>query len=938
MNVFPRYENLSGEWEFTYTPEISDMEFPNCPPKSVFTAKMEVPAYWDDHLTELKNEEFMSSAKYNEDYRPASFTNYLQLEGEAGTLPDTSLPFLNGVGYYRRELEYPEELTSGKITLEVGQVSLEAWVWLNGELLYYHFGHSTPFRIRLDKHYWQGMRNELVIAVRNTRRDRLGFNLRGYCGYSGGISRPVTLKFSGRASIADAYLYSSEENRRIHWSVRVEGLSDFNALSIHWLFRNPENSEIVREGIFPVSEEVNVWQSESSGLSEWSDVSPRLYELEVMLIDKDCNRCIDSISQKFGLRNICAQGYNLFLNGSPLMLRGVTDHCYFPLTCKPPFEIGSYREMLRRVKTLGFNWVRFHTWVPSEEYMVAADELGMMIQVEPPVGFGQEEWLDILRNCRRHPSVIIYCCGNEEWLDEEKIRQLGKLSHLMHREVPDALFNPQEALRGIEYCWNYSDFGSGVVEIPFQHNPTRLESIKEFSDVFGQYSWGEVSYTSVTGDWRRIQSRMHLYERPCLSHEVGIIGSYIDLDLEKRYEGTRTGTGLYRLAREGLENAGLLGRAPLFYRNSCAWSRCLRKQAIETVRKCPYYAGYDYLGAIDHHNHQTGYNGGIMNEFYELKYGDSTENILAYNGASVLLLDYSTYRNLTFNDEFKMELFVSLYGGNDLSEGYLMWSVKDENQQVLRYESRTVGNVKNGAVSLLGTISFSVPTLDNPGKITLHTHCFGIGYDIENSWEFWAFPMVQEAMAPDVKTVASLDEESISYLEQGGRVILFGDAPFRSIALDFQISKPGRVHGNLATVINDHPVSNAFPHEGFCSWQFYAMFEKGASVVFEDPEIHFSPIIEVASSYKSVKKQSCMFEFNVGSGKLFVCSLSLDTLDVASRYLKAVIVKYATGKEFNPVQSVNARVLRRLVGDWKKEYQRQSAQTVQAFDPNAQLK
>ncbi len=41
----------------------------------------------------------MDGAKFNEDYEPLSFTNYLQLEGEAGTLPDTSLPFLNGVGW-----------------------------------------------------------------------------------------------------------------------------------------------------------------------------------------------------------------------------------------------------------------------------------------------------------------------------------------------------------------------------------------------------------------------------------------------------------------------------------------------------------------------------------------------------------------------------------------------------------------------------------------------------------------------------------------------------------------------------------------------------------------------------------------------------------------------------------------------------------------------
>ena len=85
-------------------------------------------------------------------------------------------------------------------------------------------------------------------------------------------------------------------------------------------------------------------------MTEWSDVSPKLYDVEIAVVDKETGNVVDSIFQKFGLRSIGAQGYDLFLNGNPVMLRGVTEHCYFPLTCKPPFDVESYREMLRRVK------------------------------------------------------------------------------------------------------------------------------------------------------------------------------------------------------------------------------------------------------------------------------------------------------------------------------------------------------------------------------------------------------------------------------------------------------------------------------------------------------------------------------------------------------------------------------------------------------------
>ena len=117
-------------------------------------------------MSRLENQSWMSEAKYNEDYQLVSFTNYLLVDCETGNLPDTSLPFLNGVGWYCKKLEYLEELTARNIVLEVGRVSLEAWVWLNGELIHYHLGHSTPLSVRLDGKYRQGKSNELIIAVR----------------------------------------------------------------------------------------------------------------------------------------------------------------------------------------------------------------------------------------------------------------------------------------------------------------------------------------------------------------------------------------------------------------------------------------------------------------------------------------------------------------------------------------------------------------------------------------------------------------------------------------------------------------------------------------------------------------------------------------------------------------------------------------------------
>jgi len=118
---------------------------------------------------------------------------------------------------------------------------------------------------------------------------------------------------------------------------------------------------------------------------------------------------------------------------------GVARNTWLSGTLSTSTDVDWYREHLKRMKQVGFNWVRCHTWVPGEPFLQAADELGVLIQVEPPVGYSLDQWNEILTACRRHPSVAIYCCGNEELLDEPKIAMLAQCAAELRQRVPDAL-------------------------------------------------------------------------------------------------------------------------------------------------------------------------------------------------------------------------------------------------------------------------------------------------------------------------------------------------------------------------------------------------------------------------------------------------------------------------------------------------------------------
>jgi beta-galactosidase len=439
----------------------------------------------------------------------------------------------------------------------------------------------------------------------------------------------------------------------------------------------------------------------------------------------------------------------------------------------------------------------------------------------------------------------------------------------------------------------------------------------------------------------------------------------MNLDLEHRYEGTRIGTEMYSSLRRNLKKEGLLHRASLYYKNSCAWMRILRKHAVETARKCKYIAGYDLLGAIDHHWHQSGYPCGIMNEFYELKPGESVEDVLKYNGESVILLDCTNNRNLKSGDTLSLDLYSSLFSEGPLTEGRVDWYLANDKNCIYQRGEAKVENISSGKIEKLITISFTAPKTDMPSKITLRAHLTGGEYEITNQWDFWVFPefvpipsdisvnleplildkyksifskvkLTNNDSANNVRIVSELDKDIIDFCEKGGSVILLGNKPFSALPTTFQISITGRVKGNLATVIEDHPLMNCFPHDGFCDWQFQNMIEEGNAVVFNDLNIPFKPIIEVVSSFKLIRKQASLFELRVGKGKLLVCTLKLSESDAAAMYLFGAMINYVYSDEFNPDTVVSPGELIHLID--KNLNIKLDFSTNEALDPNVKCK
>jgi len=127
----------------------------------------------------------------------------------------------------------------------------------------------------------------------------------------------------------------------------------------------------------------------------------------------------------------------------------------------------------------------------------------------------------------------------------------------------------------------------------------------------------------------------------------------------------------------------------------------------------------------------------------------------------------------------------------------------------------------------------------------------------------------------------------------------------------------------------------SFPHEGLCDWQFYSMLEGGTAVVFNDLDIPFDPIIDIASSFKLIYLQSPLFELAIDKGKLLICTLNLDPRDISAKYLLDRILIYAQSEEFAPRNSIKTEDLVQIMNSKYGPYG--IKHTDMAFDPNAQL-
>ena len=330
-----------------------------------------------------------------------------------------------GKGWYKKKFKLESgEFGYKKLRLYFEGVYMNAEVYVNGQKAGGHpYGYSS-FYVDITPYAKIGQ-NEIEVRVDNSQQK----NCRWYSG--SGIYRHVWLLTTGKRYIDE-------------WSVSV-ATHDIHTVEI--------KAEVVMEDGTrkPIEKTIHV---ENPHL--WSPEDPYLYHTTIEAEG-------DVVPVTYGIRTIeYSAEKGLLLNGKPIVLNGGCVHHDNGILGAAAFDAAEYRRV-RLLKEAGFNAIRTSHNPPSETFLRACDELGLLVIDEAFDGWRDKKntydystlidqwWQEdikamVLRD-RNHPSVFCWSTGNE--VIERKKIEVVKTAHNLntlcrqldpqHRPVTSAL-------------------------------------------------------------------------------------------------------------------------------------------------------------------------------------------------------------------------------------------------------------------------------------------------------------------------------------------------------------------------------------------------------------------------------------------------------------------------------------------------------------------
>lgn len=300
-----------------------------------------------------------------------------------------------------------------RVLVEFEGVYMDSSVYLNGEKLGGCIYGYTDFFINLSGKLKTGEENILRVEVDNSKTP----NSRWYTG--SGIYR-------------DVWLWTGESQHIAPDGIQIKTISTAPAIvDVSVKAEILEGDEIAirvcdGEACIAAASGAHA-QIEIPDAKLWDAEQPYLYTVQAEIIR--AGKVIDSDTARFGIRMLAWDAKRGFqVNGKTVKFRGgCYHHDHGPLGAA--YNSKAERRRIRKLKEMGFNAIRFAHNPSNRDLLDICDELGMYVLEEtfdqwkiPQSDFDyalhfdtewQKDVAALVRVSYNHPSVIMYCSGNE---------------------------------------------------------------------------------------------------------------------------------------------------------------------------------------------------------------------------------------------------------------------------------------------------------------------------------------------------------------------------------------------------------------------------------------------------------------------------------------------------------------------------------------------
>ena len=833
-----------------------------------------------------------------------------------------------GPAYYSRTITIPAAWKNASTELFLERVLWQSQVWVDGKKVdAAKDSLNTPHRHNLGK-LTPGNHN-LIVCIDNRMIHPIGDKGHAYGDQTQSVWNGVVGKLELRArpdsNIDNVRIFSKNDG-----TVKIEVTGNLNG-TLTATVDQATSPTVIADNIKKTMLELKV-----ASPSLWSEFQPKTYQAKITLRDKAEN-IIDTQTISFGFRTVAHDGNKLLINGKPAFMRGNLECAVFPKTGHPPVTVAEWKKIWQVYKDYNMNHARFHSWCPPEAAFIAADEMGIYLQVEAPIwidywmtkpnsrkemdtkghpkglgvndrtidDFAKAEIRRTIDAYGNHPSFIFFAIGNE--LGPSDFNVTKTWIHDAKTHDPRHLYAASTARTITEYC----DFNA-------THKIPNIGMCRQHVE-FGTNWDYEKSYGRATV--------------PIIAHEIGQWPIYVDWKNElPKYTGPLKPYRLEKMAAEAQKN-GLYDRSEELKMASGATNQILYRDEIESFLRTPSCRGFQLLGMQDFSGQGEALIG-WLDSFYDSKGTTDRKTFQQYCAPTVPLLKLPAY--IFKNTETpKITALAHHYGEQDLKNITPTLTLKNQTGKVLSSQKLATTAIATGNVSNLGNFNLDFSKIKEAQEVTL---TLALNTTLNNTYKLWVFPALVEQKIPThtkkitnpLVITSDWKNEARPALTAGKSVLLIANhlggpqAAKQANWFPLYWSVPFFPGQNKETIglrlTAEHPAFAEFPTDTHADWNWFRICRgaHGFNLTGITPN-NYRPIAEPVTDFHYNRRIASIFEAKVGKGKLLVCGYDISKEQgekfPEAAQLRKSLVDYTLSKKFTPDTTIEVKDMDKLFYD-----------------------